>query len=373
MDAQIIRMHFHSAVRIGQTGVGIEKTDARLSADTLFAALLTQLAYRDPALIEPLVAVFPRRDGTHFTPGDPPFLLSSTFPFAGDVLFFPPPALQATAARMAANTVSASLSDAKKIKKVEYVSEALFARLLAGETLARLSQEKTVRKLQADNVWLTEAEYEKLPDAVRRIDVLWAEQRRPRVGVDRLTQRSNIFHHGEVFFGEGCGLWFAIQWRDPNWTLADVPIQTVFQALLDDLAVMGIGQLRSYGLGSFDYDFDPAWTLSFPEPNGWAVSLSRFHPAPEDMARLADPNVSYTLTQIGGRMNANGRTDRERLLVGMMREGAVLNLNTGTANQGVAGCLVNAADPSAAQLSGHPSWRYGLMFPVGLERGLENG
>ncbi|MHB8625288.1 MAG: type III-A CRISPR-associated RAMP protein Csm4 [Aggregatilineales bacterium] len=364
MEAQIVRMRFHSAVRIGQSGVGIEKTDTRLSADTLFTALLSQLACRDPALIEPLVAAFPRRDGPDFTPGDPPFLLSSTFPFAGDVLFFPPPTIQTTPIPATANARSDSPSDAKKLKKVDYVSEALFARLLRGETLARFGQDKSTRKLQDDKVWLTEAEYRTLPDAAKQHGKLWAEQRRPRVAVDRLTQRSNIFHHGEVFFGEGCGLWFAVQWRDPNWALAGVPIQTVFRALFDDLAVMGIGQLRSNGLGSFDYDFDSDRT--FPEPNDLAVSLSRFHPAPGDMALLSD--ASYVLTQIGGRMNANGRTDRERLSVGMMREGAVLSVRT--ANEGVAGCLVNAADPDACPLNPHPSWRYGLMFPIGLERNV---
>lgn len=357
MQAQVIRMRFDSAVRIGQSGVGIEKTESRLSADTLFAALLTQLAYRDPSLVDSLVSAFPRRDGDAFEPGSPPFLLSSTFPFAGDVLFFPVPALPPNSVQPRSDRHS----DAKKLKRAAYVSAELFVRLLQGGSLADLSQDKTTRTLQENTVWLTDAEYESLPPSVKQRGLIWKDHRRPRVAVDRLTRRSEIFHHGEVFFGEGCGLWFAIHWRDPEWQLGNTPIRTVFNALLDDLSVMGIGQLRSYGLGSFRYDLMA--DLPFPDADSLAVSLSRFHPAPVDMEALAGDDVSYSLTQVGGRMNANGRTDRQRLVVGMLREGAVLN--TGHVSESVLGCLVNAADPGFS----HPSWRYGLMFPVGLAKG----
>lgn len=348
MQAQIIRLTFRTPLHTGRRGIGIEETDHRLAADTLFAALLTQLAQRDAQLVPVLAEQFPRRQGDNFTAGDAPFLLSSTFPFVGDVLLLPAPVLPQAGVT----------GFSKELKKVKYVSEEIFRALLDGTPLHQFAD--SAHRLQAGKVWVSREELDQIPTEMRADDKtdIWHEQRRPRVAVDRVQSRSAIFHHGQVFFREGCGLWFGIVWRDVSRQIGTQPLDALFQILLDDLSITGIGGLRSYGLGAFEYTNEK--TLDLPDVrDGTAVTLSRFHPAPADLPQMEADAASYRLIQVGGWMRSSGRPDERRKAVTMIEEGAVLGTEGSTG-----GCLVDVSPPNAS----HPSWRYGLLFPAGLSR-----
>lgn len=350
MDIQIYRLNFQGALHSGRYGVGIEATDHHLGADTLFAALLTQLAAREPALVDDLARAFPTRRGETFTPGDPPFLLTSAFPFVGDVLLFPVPNLPAGEGE----TID------KSFKKVRYVSQNIFLSLLEGSRLSDF-RERALR-WQGGQVWIDHDEADGLPAELRQESAppdLWKTERRPRVAVDRETWQSSIFHHGQVLYRNGCGLWFGVYWREMEYPLGNQTLYDVFNLLMDDLSVAGIGGLRSYGLGAFTLlDKEPR-TLALPDTtrDGVVVGLSRFYPTPVDLPRLDDPQAAYKLTHVGGWMRSVGRADRERLTVTMIDEGAVMG-----GGSMVAGCLVDVRPEDAP----HPSWRYGLLFPVSL-------
>ncbi len=348
MDIETYRLHFHNALHTGRRGIGIEETDHRLTADTIFAALLTQLALREPALVDELVAAFPTRRGADFTPGDPPFLLTSAFPFVGTVLLFPNPNLL----KGGGDGID------KTFKKVKYVSQSIFLALLSGSSLPALGDKAL--SFQGGEVWIDQREAAGLPKDLPEGSDLWATERRPRVAIDRETSQSQIFHHGQVVYREGCGLWFGIHWREAEYPLGDGMLPGMVRLLLADLSVVGIGGLRSHGLGAFTLEEGSALTLPDAEQAGAVVCLSRFHPAPADMVRFDHPQAAYRLSQVGGWMHATGYADQERLSVTMLDEGAVLG-----GGLTVAGCLVDTSPASVP----HPSWRYGLLFPAGLANG----
>ena len=359
MDVQAIRLSIKSALHSGRPGVGAEETDHSIGADSIFGALISQLALRDATLIEPLTRAFPRRNGDAFESGDPPFLLTSAFPFAGDVLFFPTPMLPInTPSEQGSGEVGVN----KSLKKVRYVSSALFEQMLNGKSLTQLAQGAI--QLQNGQVWLTADEENHLPKGFQRGGKLWETERRPRVSVDRTTNRSNIFFQGATFYQENCGIWFGLTLRDPAFTLGGLPLADMLHILLCDLETHGFGQLRSYGLGEVQLvDGDALPTIRLPDPaqNG-VVTLSRFAPMPDDLSRLNSSVTNYKLLQVGGRMSSGGFTAMQRHSVPMLAEGSVIG---GGANGSIGGCLIDASPAYSA----HPAWRYGLMFPVGIGKG----
>lgn len=260
----------------------------------------------------------------------------------------------------AISRVSAPSAD-KTLKKVRYVSQAIFRAVLNGATLADFGTK--ARSYQHGTVWIATGDEPGLPGELHpheeNIDI-WRVRQRPRVAVDRESWRSAIFHHGETVFRQGCGLWFAIAWRDPDKRVGGYSLRDLVDSLLQDLQAFGIGGLRSCGLGAFEFGDPLVLNLPDPSPHDTVVTLSRFYPAPDELHYLDHPQASYRLTQISGWMRAAGVPDRERRTVTMIEEGAIL-----TSGPKGGGCLVDISPDGAP----HPSWRYGLMFPVGLAGG----
>ena len=88
---KLFKLAPRTAFHFGQRGVGMEGTQVFCHADTLFSALcltLRELEREGSAALTRLLERFPRQG----QPADsPPFRLTSAFPYAGDVLFFPKP------------------------------------------------------------------------------------------------------------------------------------------------------------------------------------------------------------------------------------------------------------------------------------------
>jgi len=76
----VYRLTFPGGLHIGTRGVTLEESGVDIPSDTLFAALVDACRrLSDPAaFVEPFLQ-------------DAPFLLSSAFPFVGEVRFFPMP------------------------------------------------------------------------------------------------------------------------------------------------------------------------------------------------------------------------------------------------------------------------------------------
>ena len=335
----ILGRSFH----FGLHGMGQEKTSPTFSSDSLFAALVARLARSgDAAEVEKFCQPF--------VDGKAPFVLSSTFPMAGKIRFFPPP--------ITARVPSASIraGSAKSIKRVLFVSEVLYRRLLNGEMLSALGD---VTVLQEGKLWISQAEAADLPASMRGLDArLWAEEQRPRVTLDRASQASTLFFTGQITFAEDCGLWFGVRWLQD-----DPALKQMFASLLYDLADAGLGAERSSGLGAAV--INQMSEIELPDPIKRWTSLSRYLPKNSETASLVDPDSAYALKSVGGWLASPASSGQRRKTVNLLVEGSVFgNLPSGVPGQMADVRPSYEKDPDPL---GHPVYRCGLALAVGLK------
>jgi len=343
----------------GAHGLDQEATLSAFPSDSLFAALLARLGEAGGS---------PAAEGflAPFQAGPPPFRLTSTFPFAGEVRFFPLPlsALR-TAAGQAARVTAVQMKD---LKKVRYLSEKLFRRILAGEPLADLYP--AAYKLQGRSVLVDPAEKTRLPDELQKSEgaAVWAEEVRPRVTLGRSVQNSALYFTGRVCYAAGCGLWFGVAWAQP-----DEALPGRLAGLLSDLAVAGLGAERSAGYGACT--IAPSGVMDLPGPDGAAwVTLSRYLPRPDEMPALTWGGAAYSLKHVGGWVDSAHRRGQRRRPVNLLAEGSVL----GPLAQPPAGQVLDvrplyrpldAQTPGPIDILSHAVYRSGLAFPVAIQTG----
>lgn len=340
---QITGGGFHFGVQ----GLGQEETSVAFPSDSLFAALLGRLADRQGSeAVETFIAPFKGNA--------PPFVLTSTFPFAGKVRFYPMPA-------GALKTLGESGSlRVKDLKKVAYVSEALFLELLSGASLGDF--QKSVVRLQGETVWVSRAELSHMPEQLRNEGAsIWTIEQRPRVTLGRSAQNSSIYFTGRVVYADGCGLWFGVGWQQDSDSL-----KTLLTNLLVELGDSGLGGERSVGFGACKIVAGEAISLPMAEKQPW-VNLSRYLPQPEETSALLDPRAAYNLVKVGGWLDSNTRRGQRRRAVNMVVEGSVL----GPTQRAIPGQIVDVRpryqkdeDPL-----GHPVYRCGLALAVGYQGG----
>ncbi|MCS6910951.1 MAG: type III-A CRISPR-associated RAMP protein Csm4 [Anaerolineales bacterium] len=349
----IYELRFRAGLHVGRHGIGQEAALAHVPADTLFAALVAIRAQM--------------RAGAGAWAGrfahDPPFRLTSAFPFAGGVRFFPRPVRP---------PVAEGVAFGKQWRKIRFVSQGVLEHLLKGRVPAELWPKPPEEKpaegltLQGGTLWLTQAEIEKLPEelrtktkngkreplsdeALQRRNV-WGQDKVPRVMVDRLTNASQIYHTGRIVFAPGCGLWFGVQGTEGG-AFGDL------EELLRALGDAGLGAERSVGYGAFT--FTRAAPLQLPDANGGGLMmlLSRFYPRDEnDAAALTRGDSAYDLVYVAGRVSAPGVADQRRRGVRLAAEGSLLGSR---AMGGLA-----KVTPEVGNFP-HEVYRYGLALGVG--------
>ncbi len=333
------------AFHFGEHGIGQEESRINWTSDSLFAALVSRLAitHGNDAVEEWL--------GTSEQPRTPPFLLTSTFPFAGNVRFFPVP--------KAALRNEASDWRPKKLKKIRFVSESIYRTLLAGNTLSAVFNDK-YDTLHEKTVLLRHDEFNSLPEAVRKDpQSIWALEKRPRVAVGRFPNNSNLFHVGAVRFSEACGLWFGVAWLNDN-----DEQRALLQALLEDLGDAGLGAERTSGYGHAK--ITKAEPIELPDPNGgmW-TTLSRYLPTEDEIPALQNEKSVYQITRVGGWMDGRGL---RRRAVNLLQEGAVLAPIEKKPPYG----FIADTRPQGKNIPAphqHPVWRSGLTVAVGYGGG----
>jgi len=336
-----------TSFHLGRHGLGEEESGEHLGSDSLFAALVARLAEARGADAAERFVQAMRSDS-------PPFVLSSAFPRAGDVRLFPTP--------LESPELDSDAPKHKDLKKCKFVSRAVFNALLAGKSLAQVfpSQEgRAVEKVLFQNgkVLLDQSEVGALPQSVRRDEKIWTIEKRPRVVVGRVASNSQIYHTGRTVFQEGCGLWFAVRWL----TREDALAQTLAAALAD-LAQAGIGGKRNVGFGHCT--IERRGTDELPDADGAAwVSLSRYLPRQDEMDALRNGRA-YAIQSVGGWVQSPVAKSERRRAVRMIVEGSVL----GRVPRVAPGQIVDVRPvyPNAPSL-GHPVWRNGLAFAVGMQ------
>lgn len=373
----VYRLTFPGGLHVGERGVNLEESRFTIPSDTLFAALVDayRRSYGDPTA---LVAPFPR-DGAA---GNPPFLLTSAFPFAGEVRFFPMPTpLQRF---FAPQTLKARRKD---IQNIRYVSEALWRRMLDGEKMdewlfpeARHTNPKTGVALQGGTFWLTVQECSTLPSRFQsdertgkpiplhawREHKVYTDMRVPRVTVDRISSASNIFYAGRVSFAPDCGLWFGVEWRSPEARVGNETCEQVFHKMLVLLGDDGLGGERTAGYGAFHYKQDHVLGLPDARDGGLALLLSRYHPRAEELpALLNGDGTAYTLDSIAGWLRSWDGAAQRRKRLWLVSEGSVIRV-LGNGPWGNVTDVAPDYDAKVGKLP-HPVWRYGLALAVGLK------
>lgn len=377
---QPIELHFPQGLHIGARGVNLEEAGVDVPSDTLFSAL---------------VDTWSRTGGDAelwsrpFRKGTPPFLLTSAFPFVGDVRFYPAP----IDLRLLIPPDRPEETVDKPLKRVRFLSEGLLRRALAGQGLPEFLVEPDQRpgkrtgdqhavRLQDGALCLLKEEADQLPDEMRlnaqggkrslRLlmrQQVWQTERTPRVTVDRINSASNIFHAGRTSFAPGCGLWFGVQWRDPDSAVGDRSGLSYRKALEQSLTILGdegIGGERSAGYGAFAPDWGAEFHLRDPRPGRVAWLLSRYLPAPAEIPEcLSDPRAAYKLIRVDGWARALQGSDQRRKQVHLLTAGSLIAWPPSSQ----AGAIADLRPHFAGSAGGfpHPVWRSGLAVAVGLK------
>lgn len=345
-----------TAFHFGLRGVGVEETATTCPADTLFSALcLTLREWEGVQELEGWLARFPK-DGQG---GLPPLRLSSAFPYAGEVLFFPKPTVPANLPKATRQI------RAKTLKKVEFVSKGILEAWLAQRDLnGELADDQL---LHGGQVWVTRQELSGLSLSVvgKGNGRMWEVQTLPRVTIDRMTSRSAVYQAGVVRFAEGAGLYTLVEFLGGDTVAAATErerLKTLFQVLGDG----GLGGERSSGYGQF--------TLQEPMPfAGWAgaegplfLTLSPYHPTPQEVAGgVLDEGASYTLLTRRGWVGSPEGSNLRRRMVRLLAEGSVLQHPKEGAGPSYGDLAdVTPYDGKGQPALGHPVWRYGIAFPL---------
>lgn len=366
---------FRGGLHVGTRGVSLEEANDHLPSDTLFAAFVD--AWRclgeDPELFA--------RPFTGDSP-DPPFLLTSAFPYAGQVRFFPMPP------NLSLLLLSASIQTyGKSIKRTRYLSQKLVGKALRGEKLdaylfPKDEEDKTASQglaLQGGALWLSTEEHDLLPPALQREPDkrhalprlrVWQEARVPRVTVTRVDSSSTIYHAGRVSFAADCGLWFGINWRRPQEpvTGADVTYADAVARILAYLQDEGLGGERSSGYGAFTCGTGAALALPDPMPGQPAWLLSRYHPRRAELpSALKHDHAAYSLTSVAGWLRSFDVPDQRRKRLYLVEEGSIVCPSDHPAGD------VADVRPDYNGTAGvpHPVYRYGFGLAMGLHHSQE--
>lgn len=325
----------------GRHGLGQEASGEHLPSDSLFAALVARLAEQRGAAV---VAAFVEA----FQGETPPFALTSAFPRAGAVCFFPTPL------RPPSSETQKDGPRPKQLKKVKYVSQEVFTQLLNGKPLAEFPRD---HMLHHETVLLTAKEFASLPEPVRVNGKLFETERRPRVTIGRAAQNSQLYFTGRTAFERECGLWFGVQWHTPT-----AELKQTLANLLADLGDAGLGGERATGFGQCKIESQPALTL--PDPTHLWASLSRYLPRADEMAAFKAEGAAYLLEAVGGWVASPVSVSERRRTVQMLAEGAVL----GAVKRAAPGQVVDVQpDYEGQRPLGHPVWRNGRAVAVGLK------
>lgn len=366
-------LSFKSGLHIGQGAESLGETLSHLPADTLFAALVhtwRHLGENIGAWLEPFAQ----------EPPNPPFRLTSGFPFVGGVRFYPMPV------DLSSLFSPQTLRDArygKNLKRIRYLSEGLVHKAQAGENLDAYlfppdedEEPDQGVALQGGTLWLLKDEVEQLSGSLRNLKngvkrplralrflPVWQEQEVPRVTVNRINQGSTIYHSARIVFAPGSGLWFGVEWLRPDEEIRpSLSFKAGFEHALKTLEQQGLGGERTSGYGAFEVTRTEDITLAYPQAGQRGLLLSRFHPHNEHeiKASLQKGDSAYTLVAVGGWLHSVGQAAQRRKRVWLIGEGSLVTWT----EQAVLGDLPDVRPEYNSQTFPHPVYRYGLALAI---------
>jgi len=309
MKQKIYKLTFTTPLHISDIRADYGKSELRLHSDTMYAAIMQAWALLGKA---------------DWIAKDPPFTVSSLFPFATEinkntVYFFPKPfALP----EKEDDNKNPELS--KKFKKIQYLDQAHFEKLLLGEynpaPESLRGEYLTLLKFKED--YDNNTEGEKVKKELKFI----TSQVVPRIRWNRDESKdAEPFYMEKLYFSEGSGLWFLLVYENEE-------VKVRFEAGLNFLAEEGLGTDRNLGNGRFVITFDD-FSLNIPTEANYCINLSLHCPESSDVLKKhlinnqsdgfePDSFTGYELIKRGGWISEPFNTYR-KLDIYMFAEGSV--------------------------------------------------
>lgn len=275
---------FHIGVKEGS----LEKTMHYIHSDTIFGGICN--TYRLLYGKEELENILQK-----FKDNEPPFFISSAFPYFENIIFFPIPKL------INFSKYGTIDRDVKKFKKTEFVSLGVINSISKNELENHLDTENIIQ----GRLMVTQEEKNKIGEKS-----IWKEKERPRVTIDRKTNASNIYYFGEVEYCDRCGLYFLIK-------LMNYEIENKIKAAIRLLGDEGIGGDRSYGKGLFTAEFSKfEWNIN----DGVFINLSLYLPKDDEIDMVK--RGYYDIVARSGWVYSSDKRGERKKFTRMIKEGS---------------------------------------------------
>jgi len=348
-----VKIRPKSSFHLGEREEWREGSKTYIPADTLFSALVHcyQLLYGET---NNFMGQFRE---------DPPFLLSSAFPFWMNDFYFPLPKnkyllpedihfLNDLSKEKSSDEARKSRSkeslNVKAIKKIQYVNLSALIYLLKGEKLISFIQKYLEDRSLKTLPPLSNSEIEEKAQPERG-KIPWKINNVPRIALNRLTSHpgGNFFHFGEVYYDKQAGLFVLIKINRPEW-------ENKIKALFYLLSHEGIGGDRTCGKGILE---KPEFTeIELPEiENGNGIyCLSPYYPPDNERDGLAEGY--YELEERKGYIFSPWERSLRRRSIRLFVEGSVF-----PRNKDRRGALV---DVTPEAFKAHSVYRYGLLLSL---------
>jgi len=326
METYLYKLKFKGPTHFGETGIDLENVRKWVSSDTLFSALVN--AAKDFYSLDHATNLSNRFKCSNGE--EPPFYISSLFPYKKDDEFYLPKPLDDSQFKE-----EYKKKYSKKLKKIKWLSLENYLKWLEGHEW----DDKVLDKMGDTTSDVCE------------------EVKRPRVTLDRTTQDSTIYFCGFVHFEENAGLYGMVAFRDKT-EVAD------FKILLNCLGENGLGGEKTYGCGRFEVECfeEVSGTLKdvLEKERGRYTLLSLYHPDEAEEEELSENLIAYDLVRKRGWISSGRYTlPFKRNSVGFITEGSVLKSPP-------KGKLVDVK-PTSLSLE-HNVYRYGFAFTAPFRR-----
>ncbi|MBN2444948.1 MAG: type III-A CRISPR-associated RAMP protein Csm4 [Spirochaetales bacterium] len=305
----LVTMHLHNGISF--TGENNnEHSFGIIHSDTLFSALINQLA------------LFNKGDFTNFNFQNPPFRISSAFPFLNNTWYLPKP--------MGIGPLYMT-----KLKDYSFLPLSLIVSLAKGES-----------KITSGNQELENSQN------------LFYSFRTPRVSIDRITAAANPYWPETWYCREGGGLYFLLD-------ITDNTFLPTFMTCMHLLGESGLGSDRSVGRGIFspeiiELDKTSEWNSLFtPANNNNSLYYSLSLCWPKDHQEAGTAEYYKILTRKGWIFSTSTYKQMKRRECKMFAEGSLFS-------SPITG---GVADLTPEHFTSHSVYRYGLGMMVAFKQG----
>lgn len=339
---KIVKLHFRSALHLGTDipGIGVEDSLSIAHSDTIFSCLINayaELHSGDPKAVKRLLSPF--------HDGEPPFRISSAFPFqmqteSTATYYLPKPLVDPPLFYNSEERQWATQEYGKLVRETQLVPMDMFQNWLIGE-------ETDMEDLRTQN-----------------ISSLCMPRIHPQHARDRLTDATAIYHTGLIHFHGGSGLYFLIELNNKSLLGRDE-----FRDVLKQAGINGLGGRRSHGNGVFEVtdetinDLDDNWENLFNlgAQDGF-INLSLYLPEPNAIANL-DPVAYQLVPRKGWCYSSVDPLQRKRQTVTMFGEGSVFRTEpTGTLTD-----VTPQKPDQSPEFTTHKIYRYGIPIKLPIK------